>query len=150
MTPTLWRDAQHEQAAAGVVLLAVDGRAILQLRDDIPTIDNPGRITPFAGLAEPGETPVACALRELEEETGLRVPPEALQLLGELSGRDRRGISTANVFYLLIGVDPATLNVTEGRPIMMALDEVATDPRPTPFCKALAAKAAALIRPRRG
>ncbi|MBW8269828.1 NUDIX domain-containing protein [Caldovatus sp. SYSU G05006] len=34
------------------------------------------------GLAAPGETLAQAAARELEEETGLRVPPEALAPLG--------------------------------------------------------------------
>ena len=34
------------------------------------------------GIAEPGETFIAAAVRELEEETGLRAPPEALRDLG--------------------------------------------------------------------
>ncbi len=34
------------------------------------------------GLAEPGETPAEAAARELAEETGLVVPPEALADLG--------------------------------------------------------------------
>jgi 8-oxo-dGTP pyrophosphatase MutT (NUDIX family) len=146
--PAVWFDSEHVQAAAGVVLATPDGRLILQLRDDIPSIDNPGMITGFAGQAEPGESSVECALRELEEETGLRAAPEALHFLDAFSKPDRRGIMTANVFYLLTGVDPASLRVTEGRPIILSPAEVAADPRPTPFCKALAVKAADLIRPR--
>jgi len=149
-THTIWFDAEHPQAAAGVVLATPDGRLILQLRDDIPTIDNPGRITAFAGQAEPGETSVQCALRELEEETGLCSEPTALRFLDAFSNTDRRGIVTANVFYLLTGVDPTSLRVTEGRPIILSPPEVATDPRPTWFCKKLAVKAADLIPPMRG
>jgi 8-oxo-dGTP pyrophosphatase MutT (NUDIX family) len=148
--PTLWFDATHTHAAAGVVLLTRDGRLILQLRDEIPTIDNPGGITPFGGSAEPGETPPQCAARELEEETGLKVDPAALRYLGEVSKLDFRGNRTACVFYLMEGIDPAALRVTEGRPILMTPKEVAADPRPTPFCKELAARIAALMSTRRG
>jgi len=148
VTPTIWFDATHTHAAAGVVLVSRDRRLILQLRDDIPTIDNPGGITPFGGGAEAGETPPQCAVRELEEETGLRLDPASLRYLGEVSKLDLHGNRTACVFYLMDGIDPATMNVTEGRPILMAPAEVASDPRPTPFCKALAAKVAALIPPR--
>lgn len=149
MKPTLWFDAEHVQAAAGVFLVTPDNRLILQLRDDIPDIDNPGMITAFAGGAEPGEAPLQCALRELEEETGLRPDPDALWFLDEFEKFDRRGIMTANVFFVLNGVDPASLRVTEGRPIILTLDEVATDPRPAPFCRKLAAKLATIIRTQR-
>jgi 8-oxo-dGTP diphosphatase len=142
--PTLWFDEEHRQAASGVVMLTPDGKAILQLRDDIPNIDNPGRITPFAGAAEPNETPVDCALRELEEETGLKAEEQALRFLGEISKRDFRGRKTAIAIYLLTDVDPALLRITEGQPIIMSFEQVASDPRPTPFCKELVATAAAL------
>src|ERR1700750_3098800 len=84
-TPTLWFDATHTHAAASVMMLTRDGRLILQLRDDIPNIDNPGMITSFGGSAEIGETPIACALRELAEQTGLGADPTALCLLGAIS-----------------------------------------------------------------
>ena len=140
MTPSLWFDARHTHAAAGVVLLTPEGKAILQLRDDIPGIDNPGGITPFGGAAERNETPVQCALREVEEETGLRLDPAALRFLGETSKLDRAGNRTACVFFLLEGVDPATLRVTEGTAIVLSPEEVAADPRPTPFCRQLMAR----------
>ena len=146
----LWFDAEHPQAAAGVVMVTPDGRLILQLRDDIPDIDNPGRITAFAGAAEPGETPLECAVRELEEETGIRADPAVLRFLGEASRRDFRGCKTAVVFYLMIGVDPDALRVTEGRPIVLSPAEIAADPRPTETCKMLVVRAAAFIPPRRG
>ena len=138
-SPILWFDEKHKQAAAHVVLLTPDGRFILQVRDDIPGIDNPGQITPFGGAAEPGETPIACALRELAEETGIRPEATALRYLDSVTKIDFRGHATACVFYLLSGVDPATLAVTEGQAIVMSADEVGRDPRPTPFTQQLAA-----------
>jgi 8-oxo-dGTP diphosphatase len=138
VTPTLWFDAEHTHAAAGVVLVTRDSRLILQLRDDIPEIENPGRITPFAGSAEPGETAPQCAARELEEETGLRVDPAALAFLGEISRVDFHGNNTACVFYVLRDIDPASLAVTEGTMIVLSLEAAAADPRLTPFCHRLA------------
>ena len=48
------------------------------LRDDVPHIPFPGHWDLPGGGAEPGETPVDCALRELAEEFGLRLAPERL------------------------------------------------------------------------
>jgi 8-oxo-dGTP pyrophosphatase MutT (NUDIX family) len=140
VTLTLWFDAAHPQAAAGVMMVTADGRLILQLRDDIPMIDNPGMITSFGGAAERGETPIQCALRELEEETGLRVDASALRWLGAASRRDFRGNNTACVFYELRNVDPASLAVTEGTAILLSPDEVATDGRVTLLCREMVAR----------
>jgi 8-oxo-dGTP pyrophosphatase MutT (NUDIX family) len=142
VTPTLWFDAEHTHAAAGVMMVARDGRLILQLRDDIPDIDNRGMITGFGGAAEHGETPVECALRELAEETGLRADAAALRLLGSASKRDFRGNNTACVFYELRDVDPASLTITEGTAIVLSLHQIAADTRVTPLCREMVARIA--------
>lgn len=43
-----------------------------------------GKVTGFGGKIEPGETPAVAAIRELEEETGLRVASENLRAIGQL------------------------------------------------------------------
>lgn len=63
---------------AKLVLTCGDGLLLL-LRDDIPTIQWPGHWDLPGGGREGDETPEACALRELEEETGLRLAPERLR-----------------------------------------------------------------------
>ena len=59
-------------AVCGIVVLRADGAALLQHRDDIPTIQDPGLWVVPGGHVEPGETPVAAAVREVEEETCYR------------------------------------------------------------------------------
>lgn len=137
-----WFDEIHTHAATGIFLLTLDGRVLLQLRDERPDIHHPGMITTFGGAAEPGETPIACALRELREETGLSPRPEDLRLAGSLSWLDFRGHRTATAFYTLTGVEPATLTITEGTPILLTWHEIATDPRITANCRTLAARIA--------
>lgn len=74
---------------------------------DVITVDENGRVLliergwdPYAGCwalpgghVDRGETSRAAAVRELEEETGLRVDPAALVLVGvyDAPGRDPRG-----------------------------------------------------------
>jgi 8-oxo-dGTP pyrophosphatase MutT (NUDIX family) len=59
-------------AVCGVVLLRDDGAALLQLRDDKPTIQDPGIWVFPGGHAEPGEEIEAAARREFREETCYR------------------------------------------------------------------------------
>ena len=63
--------------AAGVMLLNADGRVFVAQR-----IDNPGSAwqMPQGGL-DPGEEPLAGALRELEEETG--IPPALVTIVAQ-------------------------------------------------------------------
>ena len=58
------------------------GRVLLQKRDNTPTIQEPGKWDVWGGHCEAGETPEACAIRELREEIGVEIAdPEALKFL---------------------------------------------------------------------
>lgn len=52
-------------------LLVQSGEYVLQHRDDIPTISDPGMISLWGGRLEGNETGEQGALRELREETGI-------------------------------------------------------------------------------
>jgi 8-oxo-dGTP pyrophosphatase MutT (NUDIX family) len=77
----LARAPDREVAAA--VLVGPDGRYMLQLRDDKPTIHMPAHWALFGGSLDPGETPAEGMVRELEEELGFRAP--AVTLLANLA-----------------------------------------------------------------
>ena len=81
--PAELRPHRSRAAARGVVLAS---GSVLLLRDTDPGL--PGSrwwVTPGGGI-DPGEDPVAAAVRELHEETGLLVAPSAL--LGPVAVRD--------------------------------------------------------------
>lgn len=59
--------------SAGIILVDPQGRVLLQLRDDTPGIMYPGHWGITGGAANAGETPEQTAVRETEEETGLRI-----------------------------------------------------------------------------
>jgi 8-oxo-dGTP diphosphatase len=56
----------------GVILVDAAGQILMQLRDDIPTIVDPGCWVVPGGVVDPGESPEDGARRELLEETGYR------------------------------------------------------------------------------
>ncbi len=61
---------------AAIAILHQDGRFLMQLRDDIPTIVYPNQWACFGGHMDPGEDPEAAFYREVEEEIGY-IAPEA-------------------------------------------------------------------------
>jgi 8-oxo-dGTP pyrophosphatase MutT (NUDIX family) len=65
--------ARHpDREVAAAVLVAWDGRYLLQRRDDKPSIHMPDHWALFGGSLEPGEPPSEGMVRELEEELGFR------------------------------------------------------------------------------
>jgi 8-oxo-dGTP pyrophosphatase MutT (NUDIX family) len=63
--------ASLDQVAA-VYLLRGDGAALLQHRDDKPGLRHAAMWVPPGGHCDPGEAPLACARREMFEETNYR------------------------------------------------------------------------------
>ena len=59
--------------AVAAILLAVDGRYVLQLRDDFPHIWYPGHWGLFGGSIDPGESELEALRRELHEELELEI-----------------------------------------------------------------------------
>jgi 8-oxo-dGTP diphosphatase len=60
------------RTTVGIILVNATGQILMQLRDDIPTIADPGCWVVPGGVVDPGETPEDGARRELLEETGYR------------------------------------------------------------------------------
>jgi 8-oxo-dGTP pyrophosphatase MutT (NUDIX family) len=66
--------------AVAAILVDVDERYLLQLRDDLPHIWYPGHWGAFGGSVEPGEDELAALRRELEEELEFKLT-EARELV---------------------------------------------------------------------
>ncbi|NJL62718.1 MAG: NUDIX domain-containing protein [Methylacidiphilales bacterium] len=64
----------REKIAVAIAILYRDGKFLMQLRDNIPTILYPGYWALFGGHIEPGETPEIAVGREILEEIGYNLP----------------------------------------------------------------------------
>lgn len=92
-----------------LAMLQRDGRWLMQLRDDIPSIVAPGCWGLFGGHLDPGETPEQALRRELQEE--IRWQPAAPQL-AMVHHLQRR---TAHVFRAQLSVPLEVLQLQEGQ-----------------------------------
>jgi 8-oxo-dGTP pyrophosphatase MutT (NUDIX family) len=99
---------------ASAVLIGTCGRMLLQQRDDIPGIRNPGGIGLFGGHREPGETYLECVTREVHEEIGYLLAPERFELLGPYATIAPDGRRLQGEHFLARGIPVDVLNITEG------------------------------------
>ena len=105
---------------AGVLLVDRRGRILLQERDEHPRID-PEKWGLAGGHVEPGEGFEQAAHRELEEETGVRLPPGSLDLFDEFVVDHREAYGTFDrmqVFAAAVTLTDADIDCREGRQIV--------------------------------
>ena len=101
---------------ACVIILDVEGRLLLQQRDDVVGILQPGKVTLFGGHREGNETFLECAVREIEEEISKFIPAERFEFLTKLIGHDlgSEGGAVHAEFFVIRNVALDGLAVTEG------------------------------------
>ena len=137
-------------SARRAVLLAVDdeaGRALLQLRDADRPISYPGWWGMFGGEVEPGQTLVAAARRELHEEIGLDLPPDAFLALGRIaSGWPGGGCLFA--LRVVPPVQPPAIALAEGASFAFFSLAQTAGLWIVPECRAVLAAAAVSLAPR--
>ncbi len=114
------------------ILLDTSGNLLLQQRDDIPTILQPGKISLFGGHCENGETNLECAVREIAEELSHPVPADRFELLLRYDGADIDRESEPNEggmldceIYLVRDIPRDKLIITEGALFISAPDDLA-------------------------
>ena len=101
------------QIAVGLIV-AEDGRVLLQHRDDKPDIIDPGVWALFGGHMDPGEDAATAFLREMEEELGWR--PRHFEPFGpvELIIDGKRLISNLFAAHLDVPIEGLTLGEGQG------------------------------------
>ncbi len=109
--------------SSGVILATPDWHAVVNLRDNKPGIASPNMLALFGGMLEPGEDALACIIRELREETGLKLNPDEFIPLGTIRrhidaipGMFHEHLAIGH-FFLARGIDPANIKLKEGQGI---------------------------------
>lgn len=105
---------------AGVVLVDPAGRILLQERDEHPRID-PETWGLAGGHVDPGEDVETAAYRELDEETGVRLPPGTLTLFGEFVVDHREAYGSWDLMAVFVAptrLTDADIDCREGRQIV--------------------------------
>ena len=104
---------------ASVLLVDPRGWLLLQERDEHPVID-PEKWGLPGGHVEDGEEYERAAYRELEEETGIRMPPGSLRLWRETRVfHEAYGtLDTTQVYVARVDLTDADIVVGEGRRIV--------------------------------
>ena len=104
--------SERAQIAVGL-LVAPDGRLLLQLRDDRPDIASGGLWGFFGGHIEPGERPQDAFLREMEEELSWRPPHFELYRTRDVDSGGWH--ATSHAFAAHLDVPLETLDQQEGQ-----------------------------------
>lgn len=120
-----WRDdpsvdTSSQHLFAGVLLVDPRGWLLLQERDEHPRID-PEKWGLPGGHLDPGEDFGPGAHRELEEETGVRLSADELELFGEFVVDHRAAYGTFDrmqVFAAATGLTDDDIECHEGRRIV--------------------------------
>ena len=116
-TPVPPADAR---AFAGVILVDRRGWILMQERDENPRID-PDCWGLSGGHLEGDENPRSGALRELEEETGVRLGPEDVVEVGAFANDHRASYGTWDrmwVYAAAVDLTDADIDCREGRQIV--------------------------------
>jgi 8-oxo-dGTP diphosphatase len=118
------RPKLREGAAA--ILFDTDGHLLMQLRDNLPHIRDPGKISLFGGRREDNESFLDCIVREIHEEISYYLAPTRFERIGRWDGPDYAfpGNTFRGEIFLARGVPVEHLTITEGRLRVVPVDDI--------------------------
>jgi ADP-ribose pyrophosphatase YjhB (NUDIX family) len=105
--------------ASSVLLEAPNGDLILQHRDNKPNILYPDRVNCFGGHGELYETPITTAMREIEEETNLKLKFNDLEFLASVKMADCSKYIDEYMFVAK-NIDFSLMTINEGQSELMS------------------------------
>lgn len=116
----------YTREIAAALLIDVNGNVLLQQRDNIPHIIQPGKVGLFGGHREGEETFLECVVREIAEEISQHIPAERFQHLFSLDGADpeRSGGHLRGEFFVAYDVSTDALVITEGKLLIVLPDAI--------------------------
>jgi 8-oxo-dGTP diphosphatase len=119
--------SRHREIASALII-DTRGRFLLQQRDQVPGIAQPGKIGLFGGHREEGETYLECVVREIYEEVGYFISPDRFEHLVSYNGTefDIDGDTIRSEFFVARDIPSDELNVTEGSLLVVEPDQLAT------------------------
>jgi 8-oxo-dGTP diphosphatase len=130
---------QPRREFTNAILIDMRGRFLLQQRDNIPGIVQPGKIGLFGGHRESGETFLQCVVREVHEEIGYFLPPERFEYVTNYDGTDvdeRGRIALHGEIFVARDVPLERLVITEGKLVVAEPSELASlEPQLSPSAK---------------
>jgi 8-oxo-dGTP diphosphatase len=112
---------------ASAILIDTFGRFLLQQRDNIPGIYQPGKVGLFGGHREGNETYLQCVIREVREEVGFALPPGSFEFLTSYEGSDFDVIEGGTIhaeFFVVRDVQVDSRVVTEGSLLVVRREEL--------------------------
>src|SRR5436190_5917988 len=109
---------------AGALLIDIEGRFLLQRRDNVPGILYPGHIGLFGGHREGDETFLQCVSREVHEETGYRIRENDFEQLGWYRGVHADGVNAVSALFIAHNIPVDALIITEESLLILAPEDV--------------------------
>ena len=111
---------------ATAILFDTDGHLLMQLRDNVPHIRDPGKISLFGGRREGNESFLECVVREIHEEISYYLAPTRFERIGRWDGPDYAfpGDHFRGEIFLARAVPVEHLTITDGRLTIVPVDEI--------------------------
>ena len=127
---------KYKEYYSGIFLFNPDGTIIFQKRDNNKNIDNPNMLSVFGGRTKKSETSIDCAVRELCEETALKVDKNDLEKIIELSYPIKYNYWIHCTYYKYDKFDMGDFILNEGQGIeILTIKKALRDPNMTEIPK---------------